>query len=124
MQRSSIQKVNLNAKLTLFNDYWSPKIIGELNDSYVKLAKFKGQFVWHKHNHEDEFFFVIKGRLLIRLRDRDINLKEGEFVIVPKGIEHFPIAKEEAHILLIEPKTTLNTGNTKSDLTATSLDRI
>ncbi|EKD46116.1 MAG: hypothetical protein ACD_69C00009G0001 [uncultured bacterium] len=119
-----MQKININNKLSLFSNYWSPKIIADLNDSYIKLAKFKGQFVWHKHVNEDELFFVIKGRLLIKLRDQDINLNEGEFVVIPKSVEHLPIAEEEAHILLIEPKTTLNTGDTKSNLTATHLDRI
>lgn len=120
-----MKKINLNDKLGLFNDYWSPKIIGDLNDSYIKLAKFKGQFIWHKHDNEDELFFVVKGRLSIKLKDQDdIKLKEGEFVIIPKGIEHLPIAEEEAHVLLIEPKTTLNTGNVKGDLTVSNLDWI
>ncbi len=103
--------VNLAQKFSIFQDYWSPKIVGELNDSYVKLVKLKGEFVWHHHDTEDELFLVIKGRLLIKLRDQDIYLEEGEFVIIPRGIEHLPIAEEEAQVLLLEPKTTLNTGN-------------
>ncbi len=119
-----MQKVNIHDKLALFNDYWSPKIIGDLNDSHIKLAKFKGEFVWHKHDNEDELFFVIQGHLLIKLKDQDINLKEGEFVIIPKGVEHQPIAKEEVHVMLIEPKTTLNTGDTKGELTVENLERL
>jgi mannose-6-phosphate isomerase-like protein (cupin superfamily) len=119
-----MKKVNLKDKLSLFNDYWSPKIIGDLNDSQVKLAKFKGEFVWHKHDNEDELFFIIKGKLLIKLRDQDIYLQEGEFVIIPKGVEHLPIAEEEVHVMLIEPKTTLNTGDTISELTKKELNRI
>jgi len=119
-----MQKVNLKDKLNLFNDYWSPKIVGDLNDSYVKFAKLKGEFVWHKHDNEDELFFIIKGTLLIKFRDQDITLNEGEFLIIPKGVEHLPIAKEEVHVMLIEPKTTLNTGDVTSDLTKKELDRI
>lgn len=117
-------KINLNNKLTLINDYWSPKIIGDLNDSHIKLAKFKGEFVWHKHDNEDELFFVIKGRLLIKLRNQDIYLEKGEFLIVPKGTEHLPIAEDEVHVMLIEPKTTLNTGDAISELKKEKLDRI
>ena len=106
-----MDKVNLVHKFSLFQAYWSPKIAGELNDSYIKLVKLKGEFVWHHHDTEDELFIVIKGRLLIKLRDRDIFLEEGEFVIIPRGVEHLPIAEEEAHVVLLEPKTTLNTGN-------------
>ena len=114
-----LEKVNLADKLSLFNDYWSPRIVGELNDSHVKLVKLKGEFTWHHHEAEDELFLVIKGKLLIKLRDRDIWLEEGEFVIIPKGVEHLPIAEEEAHVLLLEPKSTLNTGNVQSDRTVT-----
>lgn len=119
-----MQKVNLKDKLALFSDHWSPKIIGDLNESYIKLAKLKGEFVWHKHDNEDELFFVVKGNLLIKLRDQDIKLKEGEFVIIPKGVEHLPIAEEEVHVMLIEPKTTVKTGDTEGDLTVEDLDRI
>lgn len=117
-------KVNLEEKFELFKEHWSPKIVGDLNDSHVKLAKFKGEFVWHKHDNEDELFLVIKGNLLIKLRGYDVNLKEGEFVIIPKGVEHLPIAEEEVHVMLIEPKSTLNTGDTQGDLTVKNLDRI
>jgi mannose-6-phosphate isomerase-like protein (cupin superfamily) len=119
-----MEKVNLAHKFSLFQDYWSPRIAGELNDSYVKLAKLKGEFVWHHHQVEDELFLVVKGRLLIKLRDRDIGLEEGEFVIIPRGVEHLPIAEEEAHVLLLEPKSTLNTGNVQNEKTVTELERI
>ena len=119
-----MKKVNLHDKFSLFHDYWSPKIVGDLNDSYIKLAKLKGEFVWHKHENEDELFYVVKGELLIKFRDSDITLNEGEFTIIPKGVEHLPIAKEEVHVMLIEPKTTLNTGNTTGDLTVEDLDEI
>jgi mannose-6-phosphate isomerase-like protein (cupin superfamily) len=119
-----IEKVNLAQKFSLFWDYWSPKIAGELNDSYVKLAKLKGEFVLHHHEMEDELFFVVKGKLLIKLRDQDIWLEEGEFVIIPRGIEHLPIAEEEADVLLLEPKTTLNTGDVQNERTVADLERI
>ena len=119
-----MEKVNLNQKFSLIQDYWSPKIAGEINDSHVKLVKLKGEFVWHHHETEDELFLVVKGKLLIKLRDRDIWLQEGEFVIIPKGIDHLPIAEEEAHVLLLEPKTTLNTGNTQNERTVTNLEQI
>lgn len=112
-----ISKVNLAEKFSRFDDFWSPRIAGELNDSYVKLAKLKGEFVWHHHEQEDELFLVIKGRLLMKLRDGDIWLDEGEFIIIPKGVEHMPVAPEEVHILLVEPKTTLNTGNVHNERT-------
>ena len=117
-------KVNLAEKLTLFNDYWSPKIVGELNGQQVKLAKFKGEFVWHKHDHEDELFLVIKGSFKMEYRDRTEVINENEFVIVPRGVEHRPVADEEVSVLLFEPATTLNTGGTVSELTKTELDRI
>lgn len=119
-----MKKVNLHEKLALFNGYWTPKIVGDLNDSHIKLAKFQGEFVWHKHDNEDELFFVVKGKLLIKLRDQDVHLEEGEFLIIPKGVEHLPVAEEEAHVMLIEPKTTLNTGDTIGKLTKEDLDRI
>jgi len=112
-----MDKVNLVQKFSLFQEYWSPKIAGELNDSYIKLVKLKGEFLWHHHDTEDELFLVTKGRLLIKLRDRDIFLEEGEFVIIPRGVEHLPIAEEEAHVVLLEPKTTLNTGNVNDEKT-------
>lgn len=119
-----VEKVNLAQKFGLFSDHWSPKIAGELNDSHVKLVKVKGEFVWHHHDNEDELFLVIKGKLVIRLQDGDIELNEGEFVIIPRGVEHQPFAAEEAHLLLLEPKTTLNTGNVQDERTVTDLQRI
>lgn len=119
-----MQKVNLQEKFSLFHDYWSPKIAGEINDSHVKLVKLKGEFVWHHHDHEDEMFLVVKGKLLIKFRDRDVWLDEGEFIIVPKGVEHMPVAEEEVHVLLLEPKTTLNTGNQVNERTVSDLQTI
>jgi len=123
-KEQTMEKVNLTNKFSLFSDYWSPKIAGELNDSYVKLVKLKGEFVWHHHEQEDELFLVVKGRLLIKLRDRDILLEEGEFVIIPRGVEHLPIADEEVHVILLEPKSTLNTGNTQNEKTVADLEHI
>src|SRR5437867_8933092 len=119
-----MQSVNLAQKFALFDDSWGPKIAGELNHSYVKLVKLKGEFVWHHHEREDELFLVVKGRLLLRLRDREVWVNEGEFAIVPKGVEHLPVAREEVHVLLIEPKSTLNTGNVRNERTIEELDRI
>jgi mannose-6-phosphate isomerase-like protein (cupin superfamily) len=116
--------VNLAAKFRLFDEYWSPKIVGELNDCYVKLVKVKGEFVWHQHDAEDELFLVVKGRLLVKFRDRDVSVGEGEFIIVPRGVEHLPVASAEAHVLLLEPKSTLNTGNVRNERTVQELDRI
>lgn len=113
-----MEKVNLAQKLTLFNEHWNPKIVGELNDSYVKVVKVQGEFVWHHHEEEDELFFVLNGRLLIQFRDRDVWLDEGEFLIVPRGVEHKPVAPEEVHIMLLEPKTVVNTGNVCNEKTA------
>ena len=109
--------VNLSQKFDLFHEHWSPRIVGELNDSYVKLAKLKGEFVWHKHENEDELFLVVKGQLQIKLRDRVLWIKEGEFVIIPKGVEHCPVAAEEAQVMLLEPKSTLNTGDQQNERT-------
>src|SRR4051794_2266630 len=123
-----MEKVNLASKLAQFNDYFSPKIVGELNDSHVKLVKSKGEFVWHHHEVEDELFLVIKGTLRMKFFDgdqeREIKVEPGEFIIVPHGVEHKPIADEEVHILLLEPKTTLNTGNVKNERTVEELERI
>ncbi|MGE5278377.1 MAG: cupin domain-containing protein [Acidobacteriota bacterium] len=119
-----VEKVNLAQKLSLFSERWSPKIVGEVNDCYVKLVKVQGEFVWHKHDREDELFLVVSGHLKIRFRDGDLELAPGELVIVPKGVEHMPVAAEEAHLALIEPKTTLNTGNVVNDRTVAMLDRI
>ena len=123
-QEQTMDKVNLAQKFSMFNDYWSPKIVGEINDTYVKLVKFKGEFVWHHHETEDELFLVVKGNLLIKLWDKDIFLEEGEFVVIPKGVEHLPIAEEEAHVLLLEPKTTLNTGNVYGEKTVENVEWI
>ncbi len=112
-----IEAVNLAQKLTLFQEYWSPKIVGELNDNYLKVVKVKGEFVWHKHDDDDELFLVLKGRLVIQLRDQDITLNEGDFVVIPKGVEHRPVAEDEAHILLVEPKTVVNTGDATDERT-------
>ena len=107
--------INLTSKFNLFHEPWHPKIVGELNDSYVKLAKLKGEFVWHHHDNEDEMFLVFKGTLVIKLRDRDLTVREGEFVIIPKGVEHLPVAEQEVQVLLLEPKSTLNTGNVQNE---------
>ena len=109
--------VNFANKLSLMQDFWSPRIAGELNDSYIKLAKLKGEFVWHQHDNEDELFLVVKGTLQIKLRDHDLWLEEGEFAIIPKGVEHCPIAEEEVHVILLEPKSTRNTGNVQNERT-------
>lgn len=119
-----MEKVSLVQKFGTVKEYWSPKIVGELNDSYVKLVKLKGEFIWHHHEQEDELFLVVKGRLLLRFRDRDVWLEEGEFLIVPKGVEHLPVAEEEAQVLLVEPKSTLNTGNVRNERTVEQLERI
>jgi mannose-6-phosphate isomerase-like protein (cupin superfamily) len=119
-----MERVNLAEKFGLFQDYWKPKIIGEVNESYVKLVKVKGEFDWHQHEQEDELFLVVQGRLVIKLRDRDIALGEGELAIIPRGVEHKPVAEEEAHVLLLEPKSTLNTGNVRTSRTLTDLERI
>ena len=109
--------VNIADKLSLIQDFWGPRIAGELNDSYIKLAKLKGEFVWHQHDNEDELFLVVKGKLQIKLRDHDLWLEEGEFAIIPKGVEHCPIAEEEVHVILLEPKSTRNTGNVQNERT-------
>ena len=119
-----VRKVNLAEKFDGFREHWSPKIAGEVNDSYVKLVKFQGEFVWHKHDLEDEMFLVVSGRITIRFRDGDVDLEENEFVVVPKGVEHCPVAREEAQVLLFEPKTTLNTGDVRNERTREKLDRI
>jgi len=112
-----MRTISLSEKLAQFSEYWSPRIVGELNDSHVKLVKLKGEFVWHQHENEDELFLVIKGKLLIKLRDGDVTLEEGEMVIIPRGVEHMPVAEEEVHVMLLEPKTTVNTGNAGGDRT-------
>lgn len=116
--------VNLSEKLSRVKEYWSPKIVGEVNDSYVKLVKFKNEFVWHHHENEDEMFLVLQGRMRMKFRDRDVIVSPGEFIIVPKGVEHKPVAEEEVHVMLFEPKTTLNTGNVRNERTLATLERL
>ena len=117
-------KVNLNEKLSLFTDYWNPRIVGELNGQQVKVAKLKGEFIWHKHDNEDELFYVLEGTLKIEFRDATVELNKNEFLIVPRGTEHRPIAKEEVYIMLFEPTTTINTGEIKGELTRETLEKI
>jgi mannose-6-phosphate isomerase-like protein (cupin superfamily) len=119
-----MDKVNLREKLAGFSAHWQPKIVGELNGQMVKLVKFQGPFVWHHHDYEDELFLVVKGRFRMELRDRQVWLEEGEFFIVPHGVEHRPVAEEEAHVLLFEPASTLNTGNVQNERTVKQLERI
>ena len=119
-----MEKVNLSEKLAQFSEQWKPKIVGEFNGQQVKLVKFRGPFVWHHHDHEDERFLVVKGRFRMEFRDRHVRLGEGEFLIVPRGVEHRPVAGEEAHVLLFEPASTLNTGNVQNERTVAQLDRI
>ncbi len=119
-----IGKVNLSEKLALFHDHWSPKVVGELNGQHVKVVKFRGEFAWHHHDHEDELFLVVKGRFLMEFRDRQVRLEEGEFLIVPRGVEHRPVAEEEVHVLLFEPAGTLNTGDVRDERTVRDLERI
>lgn len=119
-----IEKVNLADKLARFSDRWSPKIVGEVNDAHVKLVKLQGEFVWHQHDHEDELFLVIEGRLTIELRDDALHLAPGEFVVIPRGIEHRPRADEECSVMLFEPKTTLNTGNAGGERTVAEVERL
>lgn len=119
-----MEKVNLVQKFSLFSEQWSPKVVGELNGQQVKLAKLQGSFVWHHHEAEDELFYVVKGTLKIKLRDKTVELSEGEFFIVPRGVEHLPVADEEVWVLLFEPATTLNTGNVVNEKTKEALDKI
>jgi mannose-6-phosphate isomerase-like protein (cupin superfamily) len=119
-----MEKINLAEKLALFSTYWQPKVVGELNGQQVKLVKFKGEFVWHHHDHEDELFLVVDGRFRMELRDRSIELGEGEFLVVPRGVEHRPVADEEVSVLLFEPASTLNTGNIRDERTIDELERL
>jgi mannose-6-phosphate isomerase-like protein (cupin superfamily) len=119
-----MQSVNLDEKFGKFQDFWNPRVIGELNDCHVKAVKIKGEFVWHHHDHEDELFLVVKGTLRMRFRDGDVSVRAGEFIIVPHGVDHMPVAEEEVHILLLEPKTTSNTGNVENERTVRELERI
>ena len=123
-----MEKVNLTQKFSLFSDQYKPKIIGEVNDAYVKLVKLQGEFMWHHHDNEDELFLVVKGELRMRVRENaaehEFIINPGEFIIIPRGVEHLPSADEETHVMLLEPKTTLNTGNVESDRTVRELQRI
>jgi mannose-6-phosphate isomerase-like protein (cupin superfamily) len=120
----SVDRVNIGDKFALFDEHWKPKIVGELNGQHVKLVKFIGEFVWHHHDEEDELFLVVKGRFRMEFRDRSVWIEEGEFIVVPRGVEHRPVADEEAHVLLFEPASTLNTGNVRDQRTVAELDRI
>ena len=119
-----MNKVNLMQKFQMFSEHWSPKIVGELNGQQVKLGKFKGPFIWHHHDNEDEMFFVVKGSFTMELKEGNIELNEGDFLIVPKGVEHRPNAKEEAWVMMFEPASTLNTGNIENELTKKVLEAI
>jgi mannose-6-phosphate isomerase-like protein (cupin superfamily) len=119
-----VETVNLADKFAEFDEPWSPKIVAELNDSYVKVVKLDGEFVWHHHDDEDELFLVIAGRLRMQLRDGDVVVEPGELLVVPKGVEHCPLAEGETHVVLVEPKTVLNTGNVRNERTVEQLDRI
>ena len=119
-----LAKVNLADGLASIRDHWKPKIAGEVNDIQVKLAKLKGEFIWHHHDKEDEMFLVVKGCLRMKLRDGDVTIREGEFLIVPRGVEHLPAADEETHILLFEPKTTVNTGNVRNERTESHTEHL
>jgi mannose-6-phosphate isomerase-like protein (cupin superfamily) len=119
-----METVNLSEKFSRFSDYCNPRVIGEVNDCHVKAVKLKGEFLWHHHDREDELFLVVKGTLRMKFRDREAVVREGEFVVVPKGVEHCPVADEEVHVVLIEPKSTLNTGNITNERTVAQLERI
>src|SRR5437667_12042925 len=119
-----MEKVNLAQKFAQIHEYWKPYIAGELNGQLVKLDKLKGEFIWHHHEHEDEMFLVVKGRFRMEFRDRDVWLEEGEFIVVPRGVEHRPVADEEAWIMLFEPASTLNTGNIENERTLRELERV
>jgi len=116
--------VRLADKLAQFSEYWSPKIVGELNGQLVKVVKFHGPFVWHHHDQEDELFYVVRGRFRMEFRDRNVSVEQGEFIIVPRGVEHRPVADEPVEVMLFEPATTLNTGNVRNERTRDTLDRI
>ncbi|MGL4598271.1 MAG: cupin domain-containing protein [Bacteroidia bacterium] len=119
-----MQPINLADKFTRFHDHWNPRIVGELNGQYVKLVKFQGEFVWHKHDHEDELFFVVEGAFTMEFRDKQVEVKQNEFLIVPRGVEHRPVAPKQVSIMLFEPKETSNTGTIKHEFTREQLDWI
>jgi mannose-6-phosphate isomerase-like protein (cupin superfamily) len=119
-----MDKINISKKFDQFNDYYNPRIIGELNGQHVKAVKLKGEFIWHHHDREDELFLVIKGKLKMEFREKTVEVNPGEFIIVPRGVEHKPVAEDEVHVLLFEPDSTVNTGNVDNDLTRRNLDKI
>ena len=119
-----MDKINIADKLSLFSDHWNPRIVGELNGQHVKLVKFKGEFVWHKHENEDELFYVVDGKFKMEFRNKTVEINKNEFLIVPRGVEHKPVAEHEVSVMLFEPLTTLNTGDTKGKLTRETLDKI
>jgi mannose-6-phosphate isomerase-like protein (cupin superfamily) len=119
-----MEKINLDQKLSLFSDHWNPRIVGELNGQHVKLVKLKGEFVWHHHDNEDELFYVVKGKLRMEFRDKIVEIEPGEMIVVPKGVEHKPVALEEVHVMLFEPATTLNTGNIENERTRKELEKL
>ncbi|MBI4780910.1 MAG: cupin domain-containing protein [Oscillatoriophycideae cyanobacterium NC_groundwater_1537_Pr4_S-0.65um_50_18] len=119
-----MEKVNLADKLSLFHDHWNPHVVGELNGQQLKLVKFQGEFVWHHHEQEDEMFLVVKGSFQMEFRERTVEMKEGEFIVVPRGVEHRPVAAEEVHVMLFEPASVLNTGNVQNELTVPELNKI
>lgn len=119
-----MEKINVSEKLSLFGDYWNPRIIAGLNGQHVKLVKFQGEFVWHKHDNEDEMFYVLKGEFKMEFRDKTIEMGENEFIVVPRSVEHRPVAENEVSVMLFEPNTTSNTGNTKGNLTRENLEKI
>lgn len=119
-----MEKINLKEKFSQFSDHWNPRIIGELNGQYVKAAKLKGAFIWHHHEQEDEMFLVIKGTLKMEFREKVVEVKAGEFIIVPRGVEHKPVAEEEVELLLFEPASTVNTGNIENERTVKDLSKI
>jgi mannose-6-phosphate isomerase-like protein (cupin superfamily) len=119
-----MEKINLAEKFSLFKEHWKPKIVGELNGQMIKLVKFKGPFVWHHHDHEDELFYVVKGSFDMQFEDTTVTISQGEFIIVPRGVEHRPNAKEECDVMLFEPASTLNTGNVEDERTLHRLEKI
>ena len=124
LKEQKMEAVNLTEKFNLINEYWSPRLLGELNNQAVKIAKLKGEFIWHHHENEDEMFFVIKGSMTIKLKDKDIILNKNEFFIIPKGVEHKPVAKDEVLVMMFEPMSTINTGNIESDITIKDIEQL
>lgn len=123
-ETARIEKVNLAEKFARFDEPWSPKLVGEVNEAALKLVKLEGAFVWHRHEDADEMFLVVKGRMTMRLRDRDVEVGEGEFIVVPKGVEHMPVAERETHVLLVEPRDLVNTGDVRNERTVEDLESI